>query len=139
MLAYLSRFSLVSGLEHLIEYQDENPSLQLMYACSLCEIKLTSENLTQLLQHLTGFKHRLNYLVSFPTFQQEMLFDSQIWSTACQERDSARIGSVVENFAEHFAAPREDKAEIVCNPLAQLLMKCSAQFVVSNGMQFELL
>ena len=54
----------VLGLEHLTEYQDEDPMVQLMYTCSLCEVKFASENITQLTQHLTGFKHRLAYLVS---------------------------------------------------------------------------
>ena len=50
-----------SGIEYVEEFQKENSNVEPRYVCVLCEGKCDPRTL---FPHLTGSKHRINYIVS---------------------------------------------------------------------------
>ncbi len=51
---------LLTGLQYITEFRDEDPSKDAQYVCQMCELSCNSGNV---LAHILGIKHRMHYLV----------------------------------------------------------------------------
>ena len=49
------------GLQYITEFQNANTKKPIICVCNLCQIKFSGPTLTS---HVTGLKHRVNYMVS---------------------------------------------------------------------------
>lgn len=53
----------IVGLDHVIEYIDPDGISPRVYQCTLCN---TWRSVATVMEHLTGYKHRVLYIVSYP-------------------------------------------------------------------------
>ena len=92
--------SCLSGLQYITEYSDEDPSKELQYVCTLCQLTCNSGNVVH---HVMGTKHRYSYLVSARKTKARKWDTVSEW--ICEPRRSWRIVGYPLPASNSFTEP----------------------------------